>query len=83
MAIRCAEQHAEIRMSFRDRRHLVGTYRSFFGVSAKTDDLLAQSVERIPQARGVRGGRVIGSSDAIGGYPASMPLRPREMTATI
>jgi hypothetical protein len=26
---------------------------------------------------------VIGSSDAIGGYPASMPLRPREMTATI
>jgi hypothetical protein len=32
---------------------------------------------------GVRGGQVIGSSDAIGGYPATMPLGPRELAATI
>jgi Protein of unknown function (DUF1501) len=32
---------------------------------------------------GVRGGQVIGSSDAIGGYPASMPFGPSELAATI
>jgi hypothetical protein len=32
---------------------------------------------------GVRGGQVIGSSDATGGYPATMPLGPRELAATI
>ena len=32
---------------------------------------------------GVRGGQVIGSSDASGGYPASTPLGPRELGATI
>lgn len=32
---------------------------------------------------GVRGGQVIGSSDATGGYPASTPLGPRELAATI
>jgi hypothetical protein len=32
---------------------------------------------------GVRGGTVIGSSDAIGGYPQSSPQRPENMAATI
>ena len=32
---------------------------------------------------GVKGGRVIGSSDKIGGYPASDPQRPENMAATI
>ena len=32
---------------------------------------------------GVRGGTVIGSSDKIGGYPASDPQRPENMAATI
>ncbi len=32
---------------------------------------------------GVRGGQVIGSSDAIGGFPATTPLGPREFAATI
>jgi|HubBroStandDraft_6_1064221.scaffolds.fasta_scaffold151478_2 hypothetical protein len=32
---------------------------------------------------GVRGGQVIGSSDASGGYPASTPLGPRNLAATI
>jgi hypothetical protein len=32
---------------------------------------------------GVQGGRVIGSSDKIGGYPASDPQRPENMAATI
>ena len=32
---------------------------------------------------GVRGGQVIGSSDASGGYPASTPLSPRNLAATI
>ncbi len=32
---------------------------------------------------GVKGGRVIGSSDKIGGYPATDPQRPENMAATI
>jgi hypothetical protein len=32
---------------------------------------------------GVQGGQVIGSSDASGGYPASVPLGPRNLAATI
>jgi hypothetical protein len=32
---------------------------------------------------GVHAGQVIGSSDAIGGFPASTPLGPRELAATI
>ncbi|HVU90036.1 MAG TPA: DUF1501 domain-containing protein [Pirellulales bacterium] len=32
---------------------------------------------------GVRGGTVIGSSDRNGGYPASQPVRPENMAATI
>ena len=32
---------------------------------------------------GVQGGRVIGSSDRIGGYPASDPQTPENMAATI
>ncbi len=32
---------------------------------------------------GVQGGRVIGSSDKIGGYPASEPQKPENMAATI
>ena len=32
---------------------------------------------------GVKGGTVIGSSDKIGGYPASYPQRPENMAATI
>jgi hypothetical protein len=32
---------------------------------------------------GVRGGTVIGSSDKIGGFPASQPQRPENMAATI
>lgn len=32
---------------------------------------------------GVRGGRVVGSSDKIGAYPASDPQRPENMAATI
>ncbi|HVY70200.1 MAG TPA: DUF1501 domain-containing protein, partial [Verrucomicrobiae bacterium] len=32
---------------------------------------------------GVAGGRVIGASDSIGGYPAHRPVRPPELTATI
>ncbi len=32
---------------------------------------------------GVHGGQVIGSSDAIGGYPASMPFGPSALAATI
>jgi uncharacterized protein (DUF1501 family) len=32
---------------------------------------------------GVRGGQVIGSSDAIGAYPASSPHSPRDLGATI
>jgi hypothetical protein len=32
---------------------------------------------------GVRGGQVIGESDSIGGYPASMPLTPADLHATV
>ncbi|MSR43623.1 MAG: DUF1501 domain-containing protein, partial [Pedosphaera sp.] len=32
---------------------------------------------------GVRGGAVIGSSDKIGGYPASDPQKPENLAATI
>jgi uncharacterized protein (DUF1501 family) len=32
---------------------------------------------------GVQGGRVIGSSDKLGGYPASDPQKPENMAATI
>jgi uncharacterized protein (DUF1501 family) len=32
---------------------------------------------------GIRGGTVVGSSDKIGGYPASDPQRPENMAATI
>lgn len=32
---------------------------------------------------GVQGGRVIGTSDKIGGYPASQPQRPENMASTI
>jgi len=32
---------------------------------------------------GTRGGTVVGSSDKIGGYPASDPQRPEHMAATI
>ena len=31
----------------------------------------------------MRGGTVIGSSDKIGGYPASAPQKPENMAATI
>ena len=33
--------------------------------------------------RGVCGGRVIGSSDRIGGHPASVPQTPEDLAATI
>ena len=32
---------------------------------------------------GIRGGRVYGASDRIGGYPADRPLRPQDLAATI
>jgi Ni,Fe-hydrogenase I small subunit len=32
---------------------------------------------------GVRGGTVIGSSDKVGGYPASSPQTPENLAATI
>ena len=32
---------------------------------------------------GVQGGRVVGRSDAIGGYPAERPVAPNEVVATI
>jgi uncharacterized protein (DUF1501 family) len=32
---------------------------------------------------GVKGGRVVGKSDEIGGYPAERPVRPNEVVATI
>ena len=32
---------------------------------------------------GIRGGQVIGESDAIGGYPASLPLTPADLHATV
>ncbi|MGB0742664.1 MAG: DUF1501 domain-containing protein, partial [Planctomycetaceae bacterium] len=32
---------------------------------------------------GISGGTVVGSSDEIGGYPASDPQRPENMAATI
>jgi uncharacterized protein (DUF1501 family) len=32
---------------------------------------------------GIQGGRIIGSSDKIGAYPASDPQRPENMAATI
>ena len=32
---------------------------------------------------GIQGGRVIGASDRIGGYPAADPHTPEEMAATI
>ncbi|HLQ47130.1 MAG TPA: DUF1501 domain-containing protein, partial [Planctomycetaceae bacterium] len=32
---------------------------------------------------GVKGGRVIGKSDPIGGYPAERPVNPSEVVATI
>ena len=32
---------------------------------------------------GIPGGQVIGSSDRIGGYPDSRPLRPRDLAATV
>jgi hypothetical protein len=32
---------------------------------------------------GVQGGRVIGSSDKLGGYPASDPQKPENLAATI
>ena len=32
---------------------------------------------------GVPGGQVVGSSDRIGGFPDSRPIRPRDLTATI
>jgi len=32
---------------------------------------------------GIRGGTVVGSSDKVGGYPASMPQTPENMAATI
>ena len=32
---------------------------------------------------GVQGGRVVGRSDAIGGYPAERPIPPNEVVATI
>jgi hypothetical protein len=32
---------------------------------------------------GVRGGRVVGASDAIGGYPAERPVKPGDIVATI
>ena len=32
---------------------------------------------------GVKGGRVVGKSDDIGGYPAERPVRPNEIVATI
>lgn len=32
---------------------------------------------------GVQGGRVIGKSDPIGGYPAERPVNPAEVVATI
>ena len=32
---------------------------------------------------GVKGGRVVGKSDEIGGYPAERPVAPREVVATI
>ncbi len=32
---------------------------------------------------GIQGGRVVGSSDKIGGYPASSPQKPENMAATI
>jgi hypothetical protein len=32
---------------------------------------------------GIRGGTVVGSSDKVGAYPASMPQTPENMAATI
>lgn len=32
---------------------------------------------------GIRGGTVIGSSDEVGGYPASDPQKPENLAATI